>query len=170
MLPATRTRVERSTSGAVNRRIERQIERSIGFYAAHPEAIPQRLDELEHEWDMERVLEANAATIGLAGILLGAFVNRRLLALPIAVSAFLLQHALQGWCPPVPVFRQRGVRTAAEIERERVALKALRGDFAAIGPSSGRRPSTAKRRPRASAKRARRAATVAAQPTPAETS
>ncbi len=46
-----------------------------------------------------------------------------------AATWFLLQHALQGWCPPVPFFRERGVRTAAEIGRERYALKALRDDF-----------------------------------------
>jgi hypothetical protein len=46
--------------------------------------------------------------------------------------AFLLQHALQGWCPPVPFFRSRGVRTAREIDQERYALKALRGDFAKV--------------------------------------
>lgn len=170
MLPATTTRVERNTSSAVNRRIERQIDKSVAFYAAHPEAIAQRLDELEREWDMERVIEANAATIGLAGILLGAFVNKRLLALPIAITGFLLQHALQGWSPPVPLFRRRGLRTAAEIERERVALRALRGDFAAIRPSGGRRSSTAKRRPRAVAKRARRAATATERPTTSEKS
>jgi hypothetical protein len=65
----------------------------------------------------------------LTGTLLGAYVDRRFLVLPVAVTAFLLQHALQGWCPPVPVFRRLGVRTAAEIDRERYALKALRGDF-----------------------------------------
>ena len=43
--------------------------------------------------------------------------------------SFLLQHALQGWCPPLPLFRRLGVRTAREIARERYALQALRGDF-----------------------------------------
>ena len=45
--------------------------------------------------------KANAATIALTGTLLGIFVDRRFLALPVAVTAFLLQHAVQGWCPPV---------------------------------------------------------------------
>lgn len=49
--------------------------------------------------------------------------------MPAVVAGFLLQHALQGWCPPLPVFRRLGFRTQAEIERERYALKALRGDF-----------------------------------------
>jgi hypothetical protein len=50
--------------------------------------------------------------------------------LPVVVAGFLLQHALQGWCPPLPVLRRLGVRTADEINQERYALKALRGDFA----------------------------------------
>lgn len=45
------------------------------------------------------------------------------------VGGFLLQHALQGWCPPVPVLRRLGFRTQTEIDEERYALKALRGDF-----------------------------------------
>ena len=28
----------------------------------------------------------------------------------VGVLAFLLQHALQGWCPPMPVFRWLGFR------------------------------------------------------------
>lgn len=40
-----------------------------------------------------------------------------------------LQHAVQGWCPPVPVFRRLGIRTAREIDLERYGLKAIRGDF-----------------------------------------
>jgi hypothetical protein len=49
------------------------------------------------------------------------------------VTGFLLQHALQGWCPPVPLLRKTGVRTMREIDIERYALKALRGDFGPIG-------------------------------------
>lgn len=79
---------------------------------------------------MERTLEANAATIALIGLGLGTLVNRRFFMLPAVVAGFLLQHAVQGWCPPVPFFRRRGVRTAREIDVERYGLKALRGDFA----------------------------------------
>jgi hypothetical protein len=50
------------------------------------------------------------------------------------VLSFLFQHAVQGWRPPVPVFRRLGVRTREEIDRERYALKALRGDFNGVGP------------------------------------
>ena len=129
MLPATASRVENATSAGLNWRFAADIEASVRHHAKHPEDIDRRLDELDHEWDIERTLEVNAATLGLTGTLLGAFVDRRFLVLPAVVRGFLLQHALQGWCPPVPVFRRLGVRTTAEIDRERTALKVLRGDF-----------------------------------------
>jgi hypothetical protein len=49
---------------------------------------------------------------------------------------FLLQHAVQGWCPPIIWFRRLGVRTSTEIDHERNALKALRGDFRHVAPDS----------------------------------
>jgi hypothetical protein len=130
MFPTTVDRVPLHSSVAANERIRRQTEQSITrLRHAGPTAIQRRLDELDAEWDVERVLEANAASAVLIGTGLGASVNRRWFALPAIVGAFLLQHAVQGWCPPLPVFRRMGFRTAAEIDRERFALKALRGDF-----------------------------------------
>jgi hypothetical protein len=49
--------------------------------------------------------------------------------LPAAVSGFLLQHAVQAWCPHIPVLRRLGFRTSFEIEQERQALKLVRGDY-----------------------------------------
>lgn len=46
-----------------------------------------------------------------------------------AVGFFLLQHALQGWCPPLPIIRKIGVRTAEEINQEKTVFKLIRGDF-----------------------------------------
>lgn len=84
---------------------------------------------LQREWDTERVLETNAASLMLISLGLGMSLDRRWLWLTGGVVAFLIQHALQGWCPPLPVIRAMGVRTAGEISIERTALKALRGDF-----------------------------------------
>jgi hypothetical protein len=63
--------------------------------------------------------------------------------LPVLVTGFLFQHATQGWCPPVPILRRLGYRTAREIETERIALKALRGDFGNIAPADSERDSAA---------------------------
>jgi hypothetical protein len=130
MLPSTTERVTRNTPRVLNEKIRRQTELRVAECAAGGlDAIERRLAELDREWDIERVLEANAASLSVVGTLLGLFRSRRFLILPAAVGGFLLQHALQGWCPPVPLLRRLGVRTQTEIEVERYALKALRGDF-----------------------------------------
>jgi len=127
-LPSAAAGVAQDSADAINRCIARDIDASVRWHALHPGEIGRRLEELDREWNIERVLEANAATIALGGVLLGTFVDRRWLVLPAVVTAILLQHAIQGWCPPVPVLRRFGIRTAAEIGRERHALQALRGD------------------------------------------
>lgn len=132
MPPDTRTRVPRNTSPDVNESIQRQIEESVRYYAARPDRIRNRLRELDAEWDIERAIEANAAVVAFTGVFLGATRDRRWLTLPALVTGFLFQHAIQGWCPPVPVLRRFGFRTSYEIEIERNALKALRGDFAEV--------------------------------------
>ena len=130
MFPSTAQRVPQATAQHVNERIHQTTEQRIARYAfAAPEAIDRRLQELDREWDIERILEANASTLALIGVALGAFVSLWFLLLPAVVTAFLLQHALQGWCPPVPIFRRLGVRTQTEIDYERYSLKVLRGDF-----------------------------------------
>jgi len=130
MLPATTERVAQNTPDSINEQIRRQTEANVARYAAAgSEAIDRRLAELDDEWDTERCLETMAPTITLVGLTLGLTVSRKWFAVPIIVQAFFLQHALQGWCPPLPVLRKLGVRTASEIDEERYALKALRGDF-----------------------------------------
>jgi len=130
MFAATATRVEEHTADHVNEQIRRQTEENIArTAAAGPEAINRRLEELDREWDMERMLQTNFATVVLVGLGLGELVDRRWHLLPAVAAGFMVQHALQGWCPPIEVFRRLGVRTQREIDHERYALKALRGDF-----------------------------------------
>jgi hypothetical protein len=105
------------------------MEKRLAYYETHPDQIPTRLEELDREWDIERTLEANASTLAFTGTMLAATVDRRWLALPAIVTGFLFQHAMQGWCPPLPILRRLGFRTAEEINQERYALKALKGDF-----------------------------------------
>lgn len=129
-------RVAENTAARINAAIEDEIEASIRHHARHPHEIPRRLRELDEEWDVERVLEANAASLALGGTALAAAHDRRWLVLPALVTGFLLQHAVQGWCPPLPILRRLGIRTRREIEAERSALKAIRGDFADVEPTS----------------------------------
>ena len=140
-------RVREHTDPEVLRRIDQETARRIEECAAQgPETISRRLEELDGESDIERYLEINASALALGGLALGSFVNRRWLLLPGIVLPFLLQHGVQGWCPPVPLFRRLGVRTRREIDVERYALKALRGDFDGLrhAAGAGARPRAAK--------------------------
>lgn len=130
LLPATARRVEQHTDPQVNERLRAQTDAEVTrLEGASPQEYATRLAELDAEWDIERLLQTNASALIMLGTFLGWRVDRRFLLLPTAVLSFFLQHALQGWCPPIPVFRRLGVRTAREIARERYAVKALRGDF-----------------------------------------
>jgi hypothetical protein len=130
--------VRANTKPSVQQKIDKNIREQIMHFAAQPkDVITRRIVELENEWDIERVLEANAAGIGLASLLWGVTVNKRCLALTATVLSFLLLHSIQGWCPPVPVLRRLGVRTRREIDRELFALKVLRGDFQTVSLDSG---------------------------------
>ena len=129
-LPTTTTRVSSNTAAEVNHRIRKAMEARVEDIVRQGNgAINQRLRELEQEWDIERCLEAGASTLIITGLALGLAKDRRWLLLPAAGAAFLLQHALKGWSPPLPALRRLGVRTPAEINEERIALKTLRGDF-----------------------------------------
>ncbi|MGS1012995.1 YgaP family membrane protein [Rhodanobacter sp. UC4450_H17] len=122
-------RVRRSTSADINREIDRQTEANIHRYRQLDRAqITGRIQALDAEWDVERVLEVNASTLALSGLVLGVTVDRRWLWLTGIVLPFLLQHGLQGWCPPLPVLRRLGIRTRAEIDREKYALLAALDD------------------------------------------
>jgi len=130
MIASSVERVPRHTADHVNERIQKDMEERVARCATvGRDAIERRLAELDREWDIERTLEANAATATLVGLTLGATVSRAFFLLPAVVAGFLLQHAVQGWCPPLPILRRLGFRTISEIDQERYALKALRGDF-----------------------------------------
>jgi Protein of unknown function (DUF2892) len=129
LISPTAERVPRHTDEDLNERIITQTDTNVASSAADPGLIDLRLRELDREWDIERGLEANAAAIALVGLVLGRLVNPRWYYLSTAVATFLLQHALQGWCPPVGLFRRLGIRTQREIDEERYALKLMRGDF-----------------------------------------
>lgn len=123
-------RVRKNSTDSANLKIDEKTLNNIRRYCDLSEQeITQRLKELDEEWDIERTLEINMSTLALSGIVLSMFGNRKWLALPTVVLGFFAQHALQGWCPPVPIFRFFKVRTRNEINQEKHALKALRGDY-----------------------------------------
>ncbi len=127
-----RERVRSNTSDKNNHRIELEILNNIRYFSHNKKEIPTRLEELDAEWDIERTLELNAAVLALAGTVLAAVHNKKWLLLPMLVTGFLTQHATQGWCPPLPLLRSLCIRTRQEIDSEKVALKALLGEFKSV--------------------------------------
>jgi hypothetical protein len=130
IIASSADRVTLNSSAMANERIRRRTHNNIiRAVRLGRRGIERRLAELDEEWDIER--------LGLLGCLLGTTKRPVWFLLPAGVAAFLLQHALQGWCPPLPVLRRLGFRTADEINIERFALKVLRGDFEALPPEHG---------------------------------
>jgi hypothetical protein len=137
--PADRVRAH-SQSGANVKFDQQSLECARTLAGKDREEISRHIDQLNREWDVERYLQTNASILALTGVVLGATVSKKFFLLPGAVLSFFLQHAVQGWCPPIPVFRRMGVRTRKEINREKYALKAVRGDFDHLTPEARTEP------------------------------
>jgi len=125
-------RVRESTIEKLNLNIDQETFENVKHYFNLSEkVISQRIEELDREWDIERVLGVNMSTLALTGLVL-SIKDRKWLALPTIVLGFFAQHSIQGWCPPLPVLRFLKFRTRKEIDQEKHALKVLRGDYSDI--------------------------------------
>jgi hypothetical protein len=134
-----RDRVREYTPEHLNARIDDAMRDRLFYYSTCSDGeISARIATLDREWDIERYVEVLAPTFAIGGILLGALRGRKWLLLPGLVLSYLAQHAIQGWCPPLAALRRMGVRTRREIDEERYALKAMRGDFSGLPPDAPR--------------------------------
>jgi len=123
-------RVRENTPKNTNAKVDQRIIKHVAEHSyLSKDEITRRIEKLRKEWDIERALEVNASSLALTGIILGLFGSKKWFMLSGVVTAFLLQHGLQGWCPPLPVLRAMGIRTRQEIDEEIYAMKVLRGDF-----------------------------------------
>lgn len=125
-LPSTQSKVSDHTPDYINQQIERETEASVNYYKRQGKnEIQMRINELDHEWDTERLMKVNMASIAAISALLAVRANRKWALLAGVSSAAIIQHALQGWTPPIAIFRKTGVRTVDEISREKKALQNL---------------------------------------------
>ena len=122
-------KVRAKTPPEINQVIDIETAAIVRFYAGKTDyEISKRIEELDKEWDIGRIVEVRAATVSLIGIIFGLKRSKKWFILPTIASIFLLQYAIQGWCPPVSILRRFGFRTRQEINMEKYALKDLRGD------------------------------------------
>lgn len=133
ILPATTQRVAVFTNPGVNEVIRGStLENLICMEDARETELTRRIEKLNSEWDMDRFMEAKAAVCVMGCSLLGITKSKSWGFVSLITATFLLQHALLGWCPSAPIMRKMGIRTAEEINREKMVLKLLRKDFAHI--------------------------------------
>lgn len=130
--PPLGDRVRARGSRKANRRIDQETKLSLDRYARGSLlALLRRLGELDREWDLDRALMATFAVLGGTSATMSIIeASRRgrpgpFTAVLGAQLAFLVLHAVRGWCPPVAVLRRLGFRTRQEIESERYALEQM---------------------------------------------
>ena len=93
-------RVRRHTAAEVLRRIDDLTVTSLSRCASSPGETDRRLKALDAEWDTDRALEIESATMGLVGLTLGALLHKRLLALPAIVARCGPAAGHHGALPP----------------------------------------------------------------------
>jgi hypothetical protein len=123
----------------VNKRIDERVERCVRHMAqqARPE-ISRYLEKLEREWDLNRAVMVAGSLLSVLGLWLGRRGRGRWRILGGVAAGLILQHGLTGFGPLAEMVRAvGGVRTRREIDLEKFALKALRGDFERIPKAEG---------------------------------
>jgi hypothetical protein len=97
-----------------------------------PSAINHRLDQLDREWSAGRVTKVSAAVLIGLGLLLALTVSPWWAILSGLTCLALLQNLVAPTSLLGEAVRRLGFRHGSEIERERLALRVLRGDFSQL--------------------------------------
>ena len=96
---------------------------------AGPQAISDRLDDLDREWSAGRMTKATLGVLIVTGLALTALAGPWWLILPAVGAFFLLQYLFSRTSWLGATFQEMGFRSGADIDQEKFALRALRGDF-----------------------------------------
>jgi hypothetical protein len=112
-------------------RCDESLEEHVARLAeAGPAAVDERLARIEEEWSVGRTAKATAGVLALGAAAADWMGRRRLGAfLALAAGAALCPYLLSRKTYVGDVLGRLGFREGTEIERERIALRALRGDF-----------------------------------------
>jgi len=117
------------TAGSPKAQTTRLEESLAGVAEAGHGALENRLRELDNEWSVGRMVKSTTGVLILGGLAL-TFLVHPWFALTVAVGGILMAQSLfarHNWLGDL--FHAVGFRTSCEIDHERTALKALRGDF-----------------------------------------
>jgi hypothetical protein len=110
--------------------VDRTFEMVKEFAHKGRKKITERIEQIDRELDLDRVIHLNLATIALAGAALCyATADKRWLLMPACAAGLLIADTLTGITGKIPLLKKLGLRLKNEILHERYALKAFRGDF-----------------------------------------
>ncbi len=109
--------------------VEKSIQDNLNHYYHDQEEINLRLMELDNELDLETYMQVETTALTIAGVVLSITGSKKWLVLPLLSSIVVLANIARGKDRPLTFFRKLGFRTRAEIDKEKYALKAMRGDF-----------------------------------------
>lgn len=108
---------------------------NIRFYGSlGREGIDERIRALDDEWDVERAVTVGLAGAGAAGLIMGLLGSRIWRLLAWAALPLLFLFGQDKWRPSDGILKSLGLRSRKEIQDEKYALKALRGDFREVEP------------------------------------
>lgn len=80
-------RVRRHTPPEINNHIDAETDTTLQRYTgASREVLSRRIDEPDREWDIERALETNAASVALLSLILARMHNRKWMWLSTGVA------------------------------------------------------------------------------------
>jgi hypothetical protein len=110
------------------------VKDSIRFYGSlGPQAVSDRLQALEDEPDLETVATLAMAGTGILALVFGLLGSRLWRLLAWIALPLIFAHARGRLSAPGEFLKMLGLRSRKEIQEEKYALKALRGDFRDVG-------------------------------------
>lgn len=112
------------------------VKDSVRFYGSlGAQAVSDRLKALEEEPDLESVATLGLAGTGVLALIFGILGSRLWRLLAWLALPLIFAHVRGRFAAPGEFLRTLGLRSRKEIEEEKYALKALRGDFRDLGES-----------------------------------
>jgi hypothetical protein len=113
---------------------ESRVRENVRYFTSlGPDAVSDRLRELDAEWGQERALTTVLTGLSAFGLVMGLFGSRTLRLLTWMATPLLFAYSIGKWAPSSGPKAWHGLRTRKEIEEEKYAFKAWRGDFLGIG-------------------------------------
>jgi len=112
------------------------VKDSVRFYGSlGSQSLSDRLKALEDEPELETVAILGLAGAGVLALIFGLLGSRMWRLLAWLVLPLIFAHARGRLAAPGQFLKTLGLRSRKEIEEEKYALKALRGDFRDMGES-----------------------------------